>query len=173
MNKLLEKDNPILRKIAAPVPFTEFKSDELIELVHILFEIMKEKKAVGVAAPQIGVSKRVIVFSTAYTMRQNLTVQIPDTALINPSYKNVSDNKEFGYEGCLNCGDLLGDVPRFSDIEYSGYDLNGHLITKSATGLEARILQHEIDHLNGFLFFDHLENIDTLITRDEFLRRNR
>lgn len=167
MNTVLDKNDPILRQVALPIPESEFGSIWLNELIEDMFTIMKEQCAVGVAAPQIGVSKRLIVFSSAYTKRQNLEYSIPDTALINPSLKILSEEIQIGYEGCLNCGDIMAEVPRTMEIEYFGYDVEGHFIAKKAYGLEARILQHEIDHLDGYLFLDRIQDKKTLTTRSE------
>ena len=171
MRTLLERDNPLLRQKAELVNTTEFQSTWLKELINELFLIMKEKGSVGVAAPQIGVSKRVIVFSSAYTKRRKIEIPIPDTTLINPTLKMLSDEKEYGYEGCLNGGGMIGEVPRAKKIEYTGYDLEGNLVKKETSGLEARILQHEIDHLDGILFFDRIENKETLMTYEEYQNR--
>lgn len=171
MRALLEKENPILREQAEPVSSSEFGSSWLNELSSVLISIMKEKQAVGVAAPQIGISKRVIVFGTGYTQSRKIDVPIPDTVLVNPSVKVLSEEIQTGFEGCLNCGDLRGEVPRAMEVEYSGYDLDGKLITKRANGLEARIIQHEVDHLNGLLFFDHVEDKNSLITAEELQKR--
>lgn len=119
------------------------------------------------ALPQIGISKRVIVFGSTYTKRQNLEYPIPDTALINPSLKILSEEIQIGYEGCLNCGEIMGQVPRAMEIEYFGYDIEGNFITKKAYGLETRILQHEIDHLDGYLFLDRIQDKETLTTKSE------
>ncbi|HDP0036416.1 TPA: peptide deformylase [Legionella pneumophila] len=167
MNTLLDKNDPILRQTAEPITESEFGSNWLKELIKTMFDIMADKGAVGVAAPQIGISKRVIVFGTNYTKRRKPEYPIPDTALINPSLKILSQEIQTGYEGCLNCGELMGEVPRAMDIEYSGFDIDGNRITKKASGLEARILQHEIDHLDGFLFLDRIEDQDSLTTLSE------
>lgn len=164
MKKLLDKDDPILRQIAEPITKSDFGSEWLKELIKEMFAVMENKGAVGVAAPQIGISKRVIVFSTAYTKRRKVEVDVPDTALINPSFKILSEEIQTGYEGCLNVEETMGEVPRAMEIEYSGFDLEGNLICKQAKGLEARILQHEIDHLDGFLFLDRVENKESLTT---------
>jgi peptide deformylase len=102
MDTLLEKENPILRQIAELVPSSEFKSSWLKDLAQRMINIMKDKGAVGVAAPQIGISKRVIVFGTNYTRRKKVDVNIPDTVLINPTFKILSQTKESGHEGCLS-----------------------------------------------------------------------
>ncbi|HHT9911417.1 TPA: peptide deformylase [Legionella pneumophila] len=167
MNTLLDKNDPILKQTAEPISESEFGSKWLKELIKTMFDIMADKGAVGVAAPQIGISKRVIVFGTNYTKRRKPEYPIPDTALINPSLKILSQEIQTGYEGCLNCGELMGEVPRAMDIEYSGFDIDGNRITKKASGLEARILQHEIDHLDGFLFLDRVEEQGSLTTLSE------
>lgn len=167
MKTILEKDNPILRQTAEPVSESEFNTAWLKALIQKMIDIIAEKGAVGIAAPQIGVSKRIIVFSTNYTKRRKPEYPIPDTALINPSLRILSQEMQIDYEGCLNCGELMGQVPRANEIEYSGFDVDGNRITKRATGLEARILQHEIDHLNGFLFFDRIEDKDSMTTMTE------
>lgn len=167
MKKLLGKDDPILRKVAQPIFETEFGGEELKKLVDELFIIMDENAAVGVAAPQIGISKRVIVFGTMNVNSRKQEKMIPNTALINPEYKILSDEIQIDYEGCLNCDFLMGHVPRAMEIEYYGFDIEGNPVTKKAAGLEARILQHEIDHLNGYLFLDRMEDTSTLTTLSE------
>lgn len=164
MTQLLDTEDPILRQTAEPVAISEFGSDWLKSLTKTMIAIMEEKGAVGVAAPQIGVSKRVIVFGTNYTKRRKPEYPIPDTVLVNPSLQVLSEEIQTDYEGCLNCGELMGKVPRAMTIEYSGFDLEGNKITKQASGLEARIVQHEIDHLNGFLFFDRVLDQESLTT---------
>lgn len=172
MKRILEKEDPILRDQAEAVTASEFNSNWLVDLANSMISIMKEMGAVGVAAPQIGVSKRVIVFGTNYTKSRKIDTPVPDIVLINPSLKVLSEEMQTGYEGCLNCGELRGEVPRPMEIEYSGYDLQGTFFSKRASGLEARIVQHEIDHLNGILFFDHVKDKDSLITASELLSRS-
>ncbi|KTC76198.1 polypeptide deformylase [Legionella birminghamensis] len=171
MNTLLDKEDPILRQTAEAIDISEFGSSWLKELAQTLIDIMAEKAAVGVAAPQIGVSKRIIVFGTNYTKSRKPEYPIPDTVLINPSLKVLSEEIQTGFEGCLNCGELMGEVPRAMEIEYSGFDIEGNALTKKATGLEARILQHEIDHLNGFLFVDRIKDKESLTTRSALLNK--
>lgn len=167
MNRLLNQEDPRLRTIAEPVPMDVFNSAWLKELVHSMLEIMKAKGAVGVAAPQIGVNKRIIVFGTAYSRRRRSEVIIPDAILINPVIEHLSAEKESGYEGCLNCADLMGPVARSLEIDYAGYHIDGRPIKKHATGLEARILQHEVDHLDGLLFLDRIEDKASLTTYEK------
>ncbi|HBI5657128.1 TPA: peptide deformylase [Legionella pneumophila] len=172
MKRILEKEDPVLREKAEAVDVSEYGSNWLKDLANNMISIMKEMGAVGVAAPQIGVSKRVIVFGTNYTKSRKIDTPVPDTVLINPSLKILSEEIQTGYEGCLNCGELRGEVPRAMEIEYSGYDLQGSFFSKRANGLEARIVQHEIDHLNGVLFFDHVKDKNTLTTASELQNRS-
>lgn len=167
MRTLLQKDDPILKQKAEPIEKSKFGGKWLKELISDMIAIMADKGAVGVAAPQIGISKQVIVFGTDYTKRRKPEIRIPDTALINPSFKVLSEEVQTDYESCLNCGEMMGKVPRAIEIEYSGFDVEGKPVTKKATGLEARIVQHEIDHLNGFLFFQRVEDKETITTMSE------
>src|SRR5262245_16964649 len=130
MRKILERNDPLLRKQSELLASDEFTADWVWELVEEMIAIMKERKAVGIAAPQIGVSKRIIVFGTSYTKRKQPVVFIPDTVLINPNLKILSEEKELGYEGCLNGEGMMAEVPRFKEIEYSGFDRQGKLINK-------------------------------------------
>ena len=171
MDELLDKENSILRQTAEPIAQSEFGSDWLTNLAQTMIAIMAEKGAVGVAAPHIGISKRVIVFGTNYTKRRKPEYPIPDTVLINPSIRILSEEIQTDYEGCLNCGELMGKVPRAMSIEYSGFNLEGNKITKQASGLEARILQHEVDHLDGFLFLDRIQDQSSLSTLSEILNK--
>lgn len=171
MRKILEKENPILRNKAEIISPLDFNSNWLNELAKHMIAIMKDMGAVGIAAPQIGISKRVIVFGTSYTKTRKIDVPIPDTIVVNPTINILSKAIQTDYEGCLNCGELRGKVARAMEIEYSGYDIAGTFFSKRATGLEARIVQHEIDHLNGILFFDHIMDRDSLITATELQSR--
>lgn len=171
MNTLLDKEDPILKQKAEPIIASEFGSLWLQTLAQTMINLMAEKGAVGVAAPQIGVSKRVIVFGTNYTKHRKPEYPIQDTILINPSFKTLSDKIQVGYEGCLNCGELMGQVPRAMEIEYSGFDIDGNQVVKKVKGLEARILQHEIDHLDGFLFLDRIKDKESLTTRSAMLNK--
>lgn len=162
MRRILERHDPILKQKAEPILDSDFNAIWLKELIGEMISIMKEQGAVGIAAPQIGVSKRVIVYGTSYTKRRKIEFLIPDTILINPSLTFMSEEKKSADEGCLNGDGFVGKVPRAIQIEYTGYDMSGEVIKKTATNLEARIIQHEIDHLDGILFFDRVEDKKSL-----------
>lgn len=167
MKVLLDKDAPTLRKPSQPVSLCELSSPWLHALVTDLLMVMQEQQAVGIAAPQIGVNKRVIIFGTSYTKRRKIEQPIPDTVLINPSFNIISNKIQTDYEGCLNIAEVRALVPRAMFIDYSGYQLDGHFFTKQASGLEARIIQHEVDHLDGILYIDRVEDKTSFTTVSE------
>jgi len=139
----------ILTEKSAPV--TRF-DESLILLVQALKNAMLKNKGVGIAAPQIGVNQRVIVFGFEKNERYPSEKPVPLTVLINPEYKVVSETLISGWEGCLSVPGLRGLVPRYEKIKYWGYDEDENLIERCVGGFHARIIQHEIDHLDGILF---------------------
>jgi peptide deformylase len=122
-----------------------------------MFEIMHKERGIGLAAPQIDIGKRIIVVDTGEERSRRL-------ALINPEILEFSDNLEPYEEGCLSVPRLLADVVRPAEIVIRGINTNGNEVEFEASGLMARVLQHEIDHLNGILFIDRIEKF----IRDEF-----
>ncbi len=140
------------------IPVTEF--DETLHLlIKDLKETMIKKGGVGIAAPQIGINKRVILFGFDKNERYPTEAPVPFTVLINPEYKILSDKLIFGWEGCLSVPGLRGLVPRYESIQYQGYDMDGNLIERTAEGFHARIIQHEVDHLDGILFPFRIEDL--------------
>jgi peptide deformylase len=127
---------------------------EVAELIRTMIEQMSEAGGVGLAAPQIAVSQRAIIF---WVPDRRLTEfeddhEMPLTALINPEFEPLSDATNDDWEGCLSIPGLRGMVPRYSHIRYRGYDLAGKPVERLAGGFHARVVQHEIDHLNGVLY---------------------
>lgn len=159
MNKIINLGNPLLRQESEEISPNDINSDWVNDLIKELFFVMEEKGCVGVAAPQLGVNKQLIVFGTAYTKRRTPVNEIPNSVLINPKIEIIDNELLTDYEGCLSIGDLVAKVPRYTKICYSGYDEHGNYLTKEADGLEARIIQHEVDHLHGVLFIDRV--VDT------------
>ena len=135
--------DPILRRIAGPIGAID---DEVRRLADDMFETMYAAKGIGLAAPQVGVGKRLFVTD----------VDAAKHVMINPEIVSVGDDIEAGEEGCLSIPELFGDVKRPSRIVMAGTNLSGERVTVSADALLARCLQHELDHLNGKLFIDYL-----------------
>jgi peptide deformylase len=146
----LKMGNPHLLLQANPI--TEFGTPTLKQLVQDMFDTMKEKGGVGIAAPQIGYSQRVILFGFEKSLRYPNEKPVPLTLLINPVFNVLSEEMVEGWEGCLSVPGLRGLVPRYNKIHYSGFDLEGNAISREAEGFHARIIQHECDHLDGILF---------------------
>ncbi|MGI4852306.1 MAG: peptide deformylase [Janthinobacterium lividum] len=132
-------------------------------IVDLLVEkFRQEKNCAGLAAPQIGFNCRIIVFSAPddpklKKWRPDLSDTMGETLWLNPSYQGLSDKKFSDYEGCFSVHGLGGPVARFEEISYRAYNAQGKIIEGKAKGFLARIIQHEVDHLNGILFWDLIE----------------
>ncbi len=146
--------NDVLRKRAAEV--TEFDS-ELKTLIEDMVETMRVAPGVGLAAPQIGVSKRVIVVEFGHEDDETVPNQL--FVVINPEIVKQSNDKVSGIEGCLSVPGVVGEVDRARVVTVQGQDPDGKRIKIRAQGWLARIFQHEIDHINGMLYTDRAENI--------------
>lgn len=145
-------NDPVLRKRAKKIWRI---SDEIRRMALDLAETMKEKDGVGLAAPQIGISKRMIAVESNFKTRESLV-------LINPKIIRKSRRKSSYTEGCLSFPDIFLEIKRSEKVTVSGKNLEGKKIEIEASGLLARALQHEIDHLNGILFFHRLGLIERI-----------
>tara|TARA_B100000700_G_C14858701_1_gene767562 strand:+ start:143 stop:697 length:555 start_codon:yes stop_codon:yes gene_type:complete len=157
--KIAKIGHPILYQKALPID--KFDKNELKQLVANMCETMLDANGVGLAAPQVHVNKKLIIFRTPDVIEdesenQNKEEKLELNVLINPSYTNNSDDFEDDWEGCLSIPGMLGKVRRYKKITYRGYDLQGKLINKTVDGMHARIVQHECDHLNGILYLARL-----------------
>lgn len=165
--QVIKLGNPLLRLISEPIADHEFGSDQLKSLTNTLFDVMAQENGLGLAAPQIGINKRAIVFGMdKHPVRTELPA-IPYTILFNPSYVPTTDVCIEDYEGCLSVGNLRGKVSRYQSICYRGYDVDGHLIEREAFDLHARVVQHECDHLDGVIFLDKITNHGSLGFHEE------
>ena len=129
-----------------------FGTAELDDLLADMRETMRAEKGAGLAAPQIGVGLRVVIFGVDFNPRYPDAEPVPYTELINPVLTPVSDEMEEGWEGCLSVPGLRGVVPRYARLRYSGFDPRGHPIEREVSGFHARVVQHETDHLDGILY---------------------
>ena len=147
---VLRMGHPLLNQRAREV--TAFNTAELDQLVADMLETMRAEDGAGLAAPQIGVSLRVVVFGFDENPRYQEAPPVPRTVLINPVIKPLEDTLEAGWEGCLSVPGMRGVVPRYKHIEYSGFDASGESLRVEAEGFHARVVQHECDHLDGILY---------------------
>jgi peptide deformylase len=129
-----------------------FDTFELHALLADMRDTMRDMNGVGLAAPQIGVSLRVVIFEVNQNPRYPDAETVPQTVLINPIITPMSDAMEDGWEGCLSVPGMRGLVPRYSHLRYQGRDEFGALIDRTVSGFHARVVQHECDHLDGILY---------------------
>ena len=146
---ILKMGNPDLLKVSEPV---DFEKDDLTTLIEDMKETMKASDGAGLAAPQIGVFKRLVIFGFDTNDRYPEADSVPFTVLTNPTITPLSDEQENGWEGCLSVPGLRGVVPRFTHIKYEGYDAEGNKIDREVEDFHARVVQHECDHLDGILY---------------------
>ncbi|MGI9200400.1 MAG: peptide deformylase [Woeseiaceae bacterium] len=151
---ILRIGDPRLREVAKPVEL--FDTPELHELIEDMFDTMEAADGAGLAAPQIGVPQRVMIFSVDANPRYPDAESVPRTVLINPEFSVVSDEIDGFWEGCLSVPGMRGYVERRAKIDYRGYDASGMLIEREAEGFHAIVFQHEYDHLDGILYTDRL-----------------
>ncbi len=138
----------------------------------------KESNIAGLAAPQIGIAKKIIIFAADDTpelkkWRQDFTQSMPKSLWINPSYEGIKEQgKNEDYEGCFSVKDFTGPVTRYKKINYRAFDIEGNFIEGIAEGFLARIIQHEIDHVNGKLFIDYVP-VEKRIPIEEYRKMRR
>lgn len=129
-----------------------FGTAELAALLQDMRDTMAHLNGAGLAAPQIGVGLRVVIFGVKANPRYPDAEEVPDTVLINPVLQPLSDEVEEDWEGCLSVPGMRGVVPRWLRLRYSGSDEQGRRFERSVSGFHARVVQHECDHLDGILY---------------------
>jgi peptide deformylase len=154
IREILRMGDPRLLRASEPV--RDFATPELRTLVADMFDTMHAANGAGLAAPQIGVMLRVVIFGYADPALRNPRYPdadaVPQTILLNPVLEPMGDATEEGWEGCLSVPGLRGVVERYSRLRYRGVDLEGRPIERMAEGFHARVVQHECDHLDGVLY---------------------
>lgn len=168
VKKVLRMGDPRLGQVAGPVE--GFGTPELLGLVQDLKETMAAEDGAGLAATQIGVPLRVVVFGYEQIPRYPDAPPVPETALVNPVIEPLTEDMEEGWEGCLSVPGLRGLVPRYTRIRYRGFDLDGRPIEREAEGFHARVVQHECDHLDGILYPLRMRDMGSLGFVDELHR---
>ena len=152
---VLRMGEPVLLQKALAIK--KFDTPELHALIEDLEDTMKHLNGAGIAAPQIGVSQRVVIFGqkeidVAKNPRYPDAVDVPYTVLINPVLTPIGTAMEDGWEGCLSVPGMRGVVPRYERLHYKGFDQFGNPIDRMVSGFHARVVQHECDHLDGILY---------------------
>ena len=150
---ILKMGDPRLLQQARPV--AAFGTPELRQLIDDMFDTMRAADGAGLAAPQIGVPLRLVIFGSADARpnpRYPNEPPVPQTILVNPVLEPLGEEIEEGWEGCLSVPGLRGVVPRHRRLCYRGFDPDGNAIERTAEGFHARVVQHECDHLDGVLY---------------------
>ena len=147
---VLKMGDPRLLQVSEPVSPAEM--NEMPALLEDLWDTMAAENGAGLAAPQIGVLKRVVVFGYQENPRYPDAPPVPETVLINPVITPLDETLEDGWEGCLSVPGMRGLVPRYQHIRYQGVDAQGNEIDREVSGFHARVVQHECDHLDGILY---------------------
>jgi peptide deformylase len=150
IREVLRMGDPRLLERSRPVG--AFGTAELGALIADMRDTMAHLNGAGLAAPQIGVPLRVVIFGVTRNPRYPDVEEVPDTVLINPVITPIGKETEEAWEGCLSVPGMRGVVPRFARVHYQGFDESGVPIDRTVQGFHARVVQHECDHLDGILY---------------------
>ena len=157
VQEVIKMGHPLLLVRAEEVE--SFDTPELKQLVSDMKETMAARNGAGLAAPQIAVSQRVVIFGVSDNPRYPDADSVPETILINPEISIIGTERDSAWAGCLSIPHMRGLVPRYTSIRYRGYDEKGKLIEREAHGFHARVVQHEVDHLDGVLYPQRIEDM--------------
>ena len=157
VRRVLKMGDPRLLEVSSPVE--PIDAAALAPLLEDMWDTMAAENGAGLAAPQIGVMQRVVIFGYQKNPRYPEAPPVPQTVLINPQIEPLGEIREDGWEGCLSVPGMRGVVPRFRDIRYRGFDQHGNPIEREASGFHARVVQHECDHLDGILYPQRIEDM--------------
>ena len=167
--QLARMGRPVLRKVAETV--TDPQTADIQRLIDDMIQTLADSGGVGLAAPQVHMPVRVVVLGISETRAQGLPSSedgvIGPLAVINPRIEILDDSEVMGFEGCLSLPGLRGVVPRARRIRYEGLDRTGAPLSIIASGFHARVVQHEVDHLNGILYPDRMRDMKLFAFTDE------
>jgi peptide deformylase len=165
VREVLRMGHPVLREKSKPVE--RFGTPELRALLQDMKDTMAAKNGAGLAAPQIGVAQRVVIFGVGSNPRYPDAEPVPFTVLVNPKLVMLTRQVEEDWEGCLSVPGMRGVVPRYTKLRYSGFDIEGNPIEREAEGFHARVVQHECDHLDGILYPQRMTDLSKLGFNEE------
>jgi len=164
--KLQQAGKPVLRKVARTVTRQELATKHVQDIIDCMIATLRDAPGVGLAAPQIGESLQICIIEDKAKYHKNLSEEllkaqdrksIPLMVLVNPKLEILDEETELFFEGCLSIDDYAGAVPRARKVAITGWDREGKEVSFTATNYHARILQHEIDHLDGHLYVDRMK----------------
>jgi len=154
--------DPILKKVAAKVQLSEIKTQKFQDFLDKMIITMKTGDGIGLAAPQIGISKRIFIvdrkIETLYEDASDVTQEV----FINPRIESRFGDEIIGLEGCMSLPNFYGDVPRSMSITITAHDRKGKPFTITANDFYSRVIQHEFDHLDGILFIERIRDLKSI-----------
>jgi peptide deformylase len=168
--KVARLGHPILRRVAEPVSPEAIGAPEIQQLIDDMLETMDEYDGAGLAAPQVHVSRRIVIYGVRENPRYPDAEEVPLTVLVNPTITPATTEMAEDWEGCLSVPDLRGQVPRFTRVTVEAYGRDGRRLRFAANGFHARVVQHECDHLDGVVYLDRMRSMDSLSFLPEFQR---
>ncbi len=186
--KIARMGHPVLKGVAQPID--DPGAPEVRRLVNDMLDTLEDAGGTGLAAPQVHVPRRLVLFyvSTERAQRENgredgedrredgedaqeEAEEVPLTVLVNPTIEPLTEEMVVSWEACLSLPDLAGRVPRYKAVRYRGLDLRGEEIVREARGFHARVVQHECDHLDGVLYPQRMTDLSTLTFASELRAR--
>ena len=170
--KIREVGDPILQKKCDEIDIKNINR-EILDIIEDLKATLEFGTGLGIAAPQIGVNKRIIVVGAKKeNIKYNDAEEIPITAMINPIWKKISEDTDIQYEGCMSVPVIRGKVERYKNIELTYFNENGEKIVRQVNGFFARLVQHECDHLDGIVFLEKVKEHNGFATVDSINKYN-
>lgn len=170
--KVREVGDPLLKKVCNEVDVKNINKD-MLDIIEDLKETLDFGSGLGIAAPQIGINKRIIVVGAKKeNIRYDDAEEIPLTVMINPIWKKISEDTDIQYEGCMSVPIIRGKVERYKNIELTYYNENGEEIVRQLNGFFARLVQHECDHLDGIIFLEKVKEPNGFATIENVNKYN-
>lgn len=149
---------------------TDFRDDEIQQIIKTLQDTLATTQGVGIAAPQISISKRIIIIASRPTSRYPSAPLMEPTVMINPAFQALSDTMEKDWEGCLSIPGIRALVPRYKEILIKYTNHQGVLVKAKLEGFVARVFQHEFDHLEGKVYLDRVEDNRDIFAESEYFK---
>ncbi len=168
ISEIAQLGTPVLRQKAETI--TDVSSLETQQIINTLKDTLASTQGVGIAAPQISVSKQIIIVASRPSTRYPNAPLMEPTLMINPSFKPFSEHKEKDWEGCLSIPGIRALVPRYTEIEVSYTDINDQPVATQFNGFIARVFQHEYDHLDGIVYLDRVEDNKDIFAESEYFK---
>jgi len=168
--KVAHMGHPVLREKAKPVDRAAIATPSVRQLIDDLIDTMREYHGIGLAAPQVHESVRIFVAGIEKEDKRTGETEIVPIAVVNPEITALGRDLVEDWEGCLSIPDIRGKVPRNRRVRVRGFGRDGEALDMELEDFQARVFQHENDHLNGILFFDRMKSFETLAFLDEYSR---